>query len=84
VLPLLLLGLELLAARVTVLRAAAVRSGLLGVAAAAYAGLLVLLTWQALRGQSIVAPDATTLAGFAAVLLGAGAGAVLVVRRRRA
>jgi hypothetical protein len=37
-----------------------------------------------LRGQSIVAPDATTLAGFAAVLLGAGAGAVLVVRRRRA
>jgi hypothetical protein len=84
VLPLLLLGLELLAARVTVLRAAAVRSGLLGVAAAAYAGLLALLTWQALRGQSIVAPDATTLAGFAAVLLGAGAGAVLVVRRRRA
>jgi hypothetical protein len=81
VLPLVLVGLELLAARVAVLRSVGVRSGLVGVAAAAYAGLLAVVTWQALRGQSIVAPDAATLAGLAAVLVGTGAGAALVLRR---
>ncbi|GAA4694710.1 hypothetical protein GCM10023215_35450 [Pseudonocardia yuanmonensis] len=81
VLPLVLVGLELLAARVAVLRPVAVRRGLVGVAAGAYAGLLAVVTWQALRGQSIVAPDAATLAGFSAVLLATGVGAVVVLRR---
>lgn len=36
------------------------------VAAASYATLFVLLLWSALRGQSIAAPDATTLAALAA------------------
>jgi hypothetical protein len=83
VLPLVLVGLELLAARVAVLRTAGVRHGLVGVAAAAYAALLAVLTWQALRGQSIVAPDAATLAVTGAVLAGAAAVAAVVLRRAR-
>jgi len=34
-------------------------------AAASYASLFVLLIWGALRGQSLVAPDAVGLAAFA-------------------
>jgi len=48
------------------------RKALIGIAGFGYLGLVGLLTWQALRGQSIVAPDARTLiaAGslFAAVI----------------
>jgi len=48
------------------------RKALIGIAGLGYLGLVGLLTWQALRGQSIVAPDARTLiaAGslFAAVI----------------
>ena len=58
-----------------------VTARLVWVAAGAYAGLLVLLTWQALRGQPLLAPDAATLAAagaLCAVTLGAG---VLAVRR---
>ena len=40
----------------------------------AYLGLVLLLAWQALRGQSMIAPDAITLAALAA--LGGGAVAV--------
>jgi hypothetical protein len=82
-LPLVLVGLELLAARVAVLRSVEVRSGLVGVAAAAYAGLLAVVTWQALRGQSVVAPDAATLAVAGTVVVGAAVGVVVVTRRAR-
>lgn len=37
------------------------RKALIGIAGFGYLGLVSLLTWQALRGQSIVAPDARTL-----------------------
>ncbi|MGH3738821.1 MAG: hypothetical protein ACRDT6_24960 [Micromonosporaceae bacterium] len=59
-----------LAPRVQMLRPEVRRDGLIKVAGAGYAGLVALVTWQALRGQSIVAPDALTLTA-AAVLLGA-------------
>lgn len=51
-----------------------VRSRLILVAAAGYLGLLGLLTWQALRGQSIVHPDAGTLAALAGLLTALGVG----------
>lgn len=48
-----------------------------------YLALTLLLTWQALRGQPIVAPDALTLGALGALLTGAGAAAAWVMRPRR-
>ena len=45
----------------------AVRLRLTQVIGAAYGALFALLLWQALRGQSVVAPDIVTLAAFATV-----------------
>ena len=53
------------------------RVALVAITGAGYLGLIALLTWQALRGQSIIAPDALTLQA-AAALVGATALAVLV------
>lgn len=77
--PLLLVAMELLSRRVAVLRDATVRLRLVTIAALAYTAVLGLLTWQALRGQSIVQPDAPTLvtAGAIAVLAAVAAGVVL-------
>lgn len=44
-----------------------VRTRLVLVAGAAYTGLTALVTWQALRGQSLVQPDVWTLAALAAL-----------------
>jgi hypothetical protein len=55
------------------------QTALVWVAGLAYLGVTLLLAWQALRGQPVVAPDATTLAA-AATLVGtalAAAGAVV-------
>lgn len=57
------------------------RVALVVIAGAAYGGMIALLTWQALRGQSIVRPDALTL-GAAAALVGAAALAVAAVLAR--
>jgi hypothetical protein len=50
------------------------------VAAAAYAGLVVLVTWQALRAQPLLAPDALTLAALAVVVGGTALALVTVLR----
>ena len=70
-LPLLALLLTALARRFAPLRDDDVRARLVVVAAAAYAGLLALLTWQALRGQPLIHPDIVTV-GAAVVLVAAG------------
>ncbi|MFT4038860.1 MAG: hypothetical protein QM692_11820 [Thermomicrobiales bacterium] len=45
--------------------------------------LTLLLTWQALRGQPVTAPDGMTLAGFAGLLAVTALGMVAVVGRAR-
>ncbi|MFR9775613.1 hypothetical protein ACL02O_06090 [Micromonospora sp. MS34] len=59
------------------------RVRLLVVAGAAYGALTVLFTWQALRGQPLLRPDALTLVVAAALLVGAVTAAGLVLARRR-
>ncbi|WP_083940252.1 hypothetical protein, partial [Saccharomonospora saliphila] len=70
VLPLLALGLGVWARRRHRLADPVVRTRIVLVAGGVYAGLVALVTWQALRGQPFVAPDAATLAAFAALVAG--------------
>ncbi|NES27560.1 hypothetical protein GCE86_12145 [Micromonospora terminaliae] len=65
---------------------ASTRARLLLVAGAAYGAATLLLTWQALRGQPLLRPDALTLAVAAALVAATAtaAGAVLVRGQRRA
>ncbi|WP_432977405.1 hypothetical protein [Dactylosporangium sp. CA-233914] len=74
-LPLFAFALALAGRRIARLRADRVRVRLTGVFGLLYAGLTVLVTWQALRGQSLIHPDALTLSAAAALLVLAGAGA---------
>jgi hypothetical protein len=60
------------------------RTRLLRIAGAGYAGLLVLVTWQALRGQPLLAPDAITLAAGAALVLAVAAAAAGTIAVDRA
>jgi hypothetical protein len=80
-------GLPLLAVALAVTRRFTdeTRLRLVRIAAAAWTGLVVLLTWQALRAQPLLAPDATTIAMLA--LLGTAtvvAAAVVLAADRRA
>lgn len=82
VLAALLLGFA--ATRVTWLRSARVRAQLTGVTILGYTGLFAITTWQALRGQSVIHPDAATWTAVAAVAaVTALVGALVVVRARR-
>jgi len=71
--PISLILLELASHRVPVLRDVTVRFRLVLIAATSYLAVLGVLTWQALRGESIVHPDAQTL------FLGAAVAAVATV-----
>lgn len=79
-LPILVILLELVARRVAVLRDVTVRFRLVAIATVAYSATLALLTVQALRGQSIVQPDAITMAVAAAIAVASigAVGAVLI------
>lgn len=77
-LPLLALGLAWLASRLPALRSERVRAHLVAVAGAAWATLTIGLTWQALRGQPLIAPDGLTLT---ALLVATAAGVAVVLRR---
>lgn len=81
--PILLILLELASRRVSVLRDVTVRFRLVLVAVITYAAALAVLTWQALRGQSIVHPDGATLTAAAAIAVIAVAAALAVVLRRQ-
>ncbi|WP_444947390.1 hypothetical protein [Micromonospora ureilytica] len=59
------------------------RARLLVVAGGAYGVLTVLLTWQALREQPLLRPDATTLAAVAALAVATATATGLVLARRR-
>ncbi|MDR6906400.1 hypothetical protein J2X63_002086 [Agromyces sp. 3263] len=60
---------------------ATTRARLLAVAGATYTAVVLLVIWQAMRGQSVVRPDGATLA-VAAGLTGLAAVAVVAVLRR--
>lgn len=57
------------------------RTGLMVTAGMTYLGVVVLLAWQALHGESVIAPDALTLSGFGLLLGLAGVLATLIVAR---
>ena len=59
------------------------RARLLLIAGAAYGVLVVLLTWQALRGQPLLRPDATTTTAFLLLAAATVGAAATVLRRRR-
>jgi hypothetical protein len=82
-LPLLLIVLEALSRRFVVLTDDAVRARLMWVATAGYSAVVGLVTWQALRGQSIVRPDGLTLLTLATILIGVAIPVVVVLRGRR-
>ncbi|SMH36801.1 hypothetical protein SAMN06295885_1279 [Rathayibacter oskolensis] len=84
-LPLLAIALDRLAPGVRALRDPATRLRLVAIAAIAWAAAVALTCWQALRGQSIVAPDALTLTfGGVAVALLLGGTVVTLTRRAEA
>ncbi|MFY1615865.1 hypothetical protein [Micromonospora sp. WMMD736] len=59
------------------------RVRLLVVAGTAYGVLTMVLTWQALRGQPLLRPDARTLAVVAALAIATATATALVLARRR-
>ncbi|WP_344481300.1 hypothetical protein [Glycomyces endophyticus] len=74
-----------LAARRAWLRDDRVRAGIVRSIAVGYLGVFATAGWQAVRGQAFTAPDAASLAAYAASVLLAAAGvAITVARARRA
>ncbi|MFF2813035.1 hypothetical protein ACFVT2_38890 [Streptomyces sp. NPDC058000] len=82
-LPLFLYGIEALARRRARLRDERVRLRLVVTAAGFLAGLLALVTWQALRGQALLHPDPATLIALAALVTATAAGGYAALRTPR-
>jgi hypothetical protein len=80
-LPLFAFGLLGGARRVRRLASPRVRARLVVVAAAGYAGLTILITWQALRGQALIHPDPVTLAAAGGLIAATAVGAGWALRR---
>ncbi|WP_344868020.1 hypothetical protein [Amycolatopsis ultiminotia] len=80
VVPLVAFALLALSRRYPVLSSDVVRRRLVWTTAAGYAGTLAIVTWQALRGQSIVRPDFWTLAAVAGLLAVVATGVALSLR----
>ncbi|WP_433219158.1 hypothetical protein ACQP00_14445 [Dactylosporangium sp. CS-047395] len=78
VLPLLALLLAVVAAKYPI----RTRRNVVRVTAAAYAGLVTLLTWQALRGQPLLQPDLKTLAALGGLAVLTCAGVALAMKKR--
>jgi hypothetical protein len=57
------------------------RLALVWIVGVGYVGLVVLLTWQALRGQSVVHPDARTIAALSVLAAGVATSTLIVLRR---
>jgi hypothetical protein len=72
--------LMLLAARLPVLRDKWVRVRLVWTFAGFHGGLFLLTTWQALRGQSFIKPDAATLVALAVLVGGTAVATVWALR----
>lgn len=78
--PLLLIALVALAPRLAPLRDAGTRLRLVRVAVGGYAALVVLITWQALRGQPLIHPDGATLLAAGAILAAVAGGTWTALR----
>lgn len=59
------------------------RSALVAVAGLSYIAVVAALTWQALRGQPLIAPDIWTVAALGAIVAVAGVAGVCVVAHAR-
>jgi hypothetical protein len=57
--------------------------GLLLIASVSYLGVVALVTWQALRGQSIIAPDMTTITAFLGLATIAIVSSLIVIAHAR-
>lgn len=79
-LPLFLYAIEALARRSARLRDERVRLRLVLTAAGFLTGLLALVTWQALRGQALIHPDAVTLSALTALAVATTAGGCAALR----
>jgi hypothetical protein len=81
--PLSLLLIELASRRIVALRDERTRVGIVASISVGYAGVVGLVTWQALRGQSIVAPDLVTALGFVAIVAVVASGCAFSLGRAR-
>jgi hypothetical protein len=81
--PIALILVEFASRRIRILRDVRVRVGLVWTTASVYVAVVALVTWQALRGQSIVQPDGWTLLAAGAIGIVGAAGVALSLARGR-